>query len=95
VYNSETLCVEELMHIKFDDKEPGNETLEQGESFADMQVPEDTSEPDQTPESEDSPEVEPTLEAQEEVASEKLKMVLSKLINPRIHSSTSLHILRI
>jgi len=25
VYNSETLCVEESMHVKFDDKEPGNE----------------------------------------------------------------------
>jgi len=25
----------------------------------------------------------------------KLKMILSKLINPRIHSNTSLHILRI
>ena len=46
VYNSETLCVEESMHVKFDDKEPGNETPEQGESVADMQVPEDTSEPD-------------------------------------------------
>jgi len=71
VYNSETLCVEESMHVKFDDKEPGNETLEQGESFADMHVPEDTSEPDQTPESEDSPEVEPTPEAQDEVASDE------------------------
>jgi len=59
------------MHIKFDDKEPGNETPEQGESFADMQVPENTSEPDQTLESEDSPEAEPTLEAQDEVASDE------------------------
>jgi len=33
VYNSETLCVEESMHVKFDDKEPGNETLEQDESL--------------------------------------------------------------
>jgi len=48
VYNSETLCVEESMHVKFDDKEPGIETPEQGESVVDMQVPEDTSEPDQT-----------------------------------------------
>jgi len=30
VYNSETLCVEKSMNIKFDDKEPGNETPEQG-----------------------------------------------------------------
>ena len=63
VYDSETLCVEESMHIKFDDKQPGNETPEQGESFVDMQVPEDTSEPDDTPESEDSLEAESTLEA--------------------------------
>jgi len=38
VYNSETLCVEESMHVKFDDKEPGNETPEQDESFADTQI---------------------------------------------------------
>jgi len=25
-YNSETLCVEESMHVKFDDKEPGSKT---------------------------------------------------------------------
>jgi len=42
VYNSETLCVEESMHVKFDDKEPGNETPEQDESVADMQVPDVT-----------------------------------------------------
>jgi len=70
VYNSETLCVEESMHVKFDDKEPGNETLEQDECFSDIQVPEDTSEPDQTIKSEDSPEAEPTPEAQDEVASD-------------------------
>jgi len=70
VYNSETLCVEELMHVKFDDKEPGNETPEQDESFADIQDSEDTPKPDQISESEDSPEDDPTLEAQEEVASD-------------------------
>jgi len=48
VYNLETLCVEESMHVKFDDKEPGNETLEQDESVADIQVFEDTLEPDHT-----------------------------------------------
>jgi len=71
VYNSETLYVEESMHVKFDDKEPGNETPEQDESFADIQAPEDTSEPDQTIESEDSPKAEPTPEAQDEVASDE------------------------
>jgi len=65
MYNSETLCVEESMHVKFDDKEPENETLEQGESFADMQVPEDTLEPDQTPESEESPEAEDEVTSDE------------------------------
>jgi len=29
LYNSETLSVEESMHVKFDDKEPGDETPEQ------------------------------------------------------------------
>jgi len=67
VYNSETLYVEESMHVKFDDKEPGNETSEQNESIADIQVTEDTPEPDQTIESEDSPEAEPTPEAQDGV----------------------------
>jgi len=71
VYNSETLCVEESMHVKFDDKEPGNETLEQDESFEDIQDSEDTPEPDQTDESEVNPEAVPTPEAQEEVASDE------------------------
>ena len=31
VYNSETLCVEDSMHVKFDEKEPKNETSEQGQ----------------------------------------------------------------
>jgi hypothetical protein len=46
-------CTSNLM------KESGNKNLEQGESFADIQVPEDTSKPDQTP------------EAQNEVASDE------------------------
>jgi len=71
VYNSETLCVEESMHVKFDDKEPRSETPEQDESFADIQVTEDTSEPGQTEESEDSPKAEPTSVAQDEVASDE------------------------
>jgi len=71
VYNSETLCVEESMHVKFGDKEPGSETPEQDESFADIQVTEDTPEPDQTNDSEDSPKAETTSEAQDEVASDE------------------------
>ena len=49
--------------VKFDDREPGSETPEQDESFAYIQVTEDTSELDQIEESEESPEVEPTSEA--------------------------------
>jgi len=48
VYNSETLYVEESMHVKFDDKEHGSKTPEQDESYADIQVTEDTPEPNQT-----------------------------------------------
>jgi len=75
VYNSETLCVEESMHTKFADKEPGSETPEQDERFSDIQATEDTSEPDQIEESEDSLEAEPTLEAQDEVASDEAQDV--------------------
>jgi len=71
VYNLETLCVEESMHVKFDDKEPGSETHKKDESFADIQATEDTSEPDQTEESKDSLEAEQTSEAQDEVASDE------------------------
>ena len=41
VYNSETQCVEESMHIKFDDKKPGSEIPELVESFAEMHVSEE------------------------------------------------------
>jgi len=68
VYNSETLCVEGSMHVKLDDKEPGSETPEQDESFADIHVTKDTAERDQTIESIDSLEAEPTSEAQDELA---------------------------
>ena len=50
------------MHVKYDDKEPGSETPEQDESFADIQATEDTSELDQIENSEDSLEAEPTDE---------------------------------
>ena len=46
LYNSETLCVEESMHVRFDDKEPGEKTPEQ----VDIEGSEDSdnySEPDQ------------------------------------------------
>jgi len=71
VYNSETLCVEESKHIKFDDKKPGNETPDKDESVANIQVPEDTSEPYQTSEYEEISEAEITPEAHDEVASDE------------------------
>jgi len=66
VYNSETQCVEESMHIKFDDKDPESEIPELVECFGDIQVSEDPSKPDQTPESDESPEAKPTPEAHNE-----------------------------
>jgi len=71
VYNSETQCVEESMHIKFDDKEPRNEIPEQVESFVDIQVPEDSSELDQIPKFDESPDVEPTPDTHNEEASDE------------------------
>ena len=71
MYNSETLCVEESKHVKFDDKEPGNEAPEQDESVADIKVSEDYPEPDQTTEYEESPEAEITPEAQDEITSDE------------------------
>jgi len=69
VYNSETQCVEESMHIQFDDKELGSEIPELVESFADIQVSEETLEPDQIPDSEETLEADLTLEAYNEEAS--------------------------
>jgi len=58
-----------IVHIKFDDKEPGSEIPKLVESFADIQVFEDTSEPDQTPKSDEISEAEPSPEAHNEEAS--------------------------
>jgi len=71
VYNSETLCVEESMHVKFDDKELEDKTSKQVESFVEIQVSEDIPEPDQIVEFEDSTEAAPTSEAQDDVASDE------------------------
>jgi hypothetical protein len=83
VYNSETLCVEESMHVKFDDKKPGSKAPEQDESFAEIQVPEDTPEPDQIDESKESPEAKPTSEAQDEVASDETQDGSQQDIQPK------------
>jgi len=70
LYNSETLCVEESMHVKFDDKEPGDETPEQvdiagSEDSDDYSEPDQTSEINVTSEAVTAPDV-PTIEASEE-----------------------------
>ena len=46
LYNLETLCVEESMHVKFDDKEPESKIPEQNESIAGSEESDDYSEPD-------------------------------------------------
>ena len=43
LYNSETLYVEESMHVKFDDKEPGDKTPEQDENFVGSEESDDYS----------------------------------------------------
>ena len=55
LYNSETLCVEESMHVKFDDKEPEDETPEQID-IAGSEDSDDYSEPDQISELNDTSE---------------------------------------
>jgi len=57
LYNSETLCVEESMQVKFDDKEFGSKTPEQDENIAGSEESDDYSEPDQTSELNDTSEV--------------------------------------
>ena len=47
VYNYETNTVEESIHIKFDDKEPGNKMSELVEIFAEIQITEDGIKPEQ------------------------------------------------
>jgi len=71
LYNSETRCVEESMHVKFDDIELGSKTPEQDESIAGSEVSDNYSEPDQTPESDDTSEAAtapdvPVVEASDE-----------------------------
>ena len=53
LYNSETLCVEESMHVKFDDKELGDETPEQID-IADSEDSDDYSKPNQISEVNDT-----------------------------------------
>jgi len=91
LYNSETLCVEESMHVKFDDKELGEETLEQVD-IAGSEDSDDYSEPDQIsevndtseavkapeiPEAEAAPDV-PTAEASEEDHNVTQQVIQSK-----------------
>jgi len=83
LYNLETHCVEESMHVKFDDKEPGSKTLEQDESIAGSEESDDYSEPDQTPELDDTseavtaPDV-PVVEASEEAHINSQQVIQSR-----------------
>jgi len=92
LYNSETLCVEESMHVKFDDKEPGDKTSEQDENFAGSEESDDYSEPDQisdlndnskavtaadTPEATTAPDV-PLIEASEEDHNDSQQVIQSR-----------------
>ena len=45
MYNFETQCVEESMHIKFDEKEIDNKMTHLVESFTDIQIIEKALEP--------------------------------------------------
>jgi len=91
LYNSETLYVEESMHVKFDDKEPGDETPEQ-DDIAGSEDSDDYSEPDQTselngtskavtapdiPEAATAPDV-PTIEASEEDHNDSQQVIQSR-----------------
>ena len=81
--------------VKFDDKEPGSQIPEQSENNAGSEESDDYSEPDQTSETHDTseavtaPDV-PIVEASEENQDESQQVIQSK-----IHSNTSLLILRI
>jgi len=91
LYNSETLRVEESMHVKFDDKEPGDETPEQVD-IAGSEDSDDFSEPDQTSElngtseavtAPDIPEAAtasdvPTIEASEEDHNDSQQVIQSR-----------------
>jgi len=91
LYNSETLCVEESMHVKFDDKEPGDETPEQ-DHIVGSEESDDYSEPDQTSElngtseavtAPDTPEVAtapdvPNVEASEEARNDSQQVIQSR-----------------
>jgi len=92
LYNSETLCVKESMHVKFDYKEPGDKTPEQDENIAGSEESDDYSEPDQTselngtseavttpdtPEAATPPDV-PIVEASEETHNDSQQVIQSR-----------------
>jgi len=83
LYNSETHCVEESMHVKFDDKEPGSKTPEQDESIAGLEESDDYSEPDQTPESDDTSEAVTAPDVQVVEASEENHIDSKQVIQSR------------
>ena len=83
LYNSETLCFEESMHVKFDDKEPRDKTPEQDENFAGSEDSDDYSKPDQISELNDTSEAAkvpdiPHVEASEEDHSDSQQVIQSR-----------------
>jgi len=82
LYNSEKLCVEESMHVKFDDKKPGDKTPEQ-DDIAGSKESDDYSEPDQTSElngtseAATAPDV-PIVEASEEAHNDSQQVIQSR-----------------
>jgi len=83
LYNLETLCVEESMHVKFDDKEPGSKTPEQNENIAGSEESDDYSEPDQTSELNDAPEAVTAPDVPVEEASEEAHVDSQQVIQFR------------
>ena len=92
LYNSEKLCVEESMHVKFNDKELGDKTPEQDENIAGSEESDDYSELDQTSElngtskavtAPDTPEAAtasdvPIVEASEEAHNDSQQVIQSR-----------------
>jgi len=83
LYNSETHCVEESMHVKFDDKELGSKIPEQDESIAGLEESDYYSKPDQTSKLDDAseaitePDV-PVVEASEEAHVDSRQVIQSR-----------------
>jgi len=63
------------MHVKFDDKEPGDKTPEQDENFAGSEESDDYSEPDQISELNDTSEAETAPDAPEATTASDVPLI--------------------